>query len=55
LTGLHLYEMELPEVDAEHRSVATRLKQYINDLRMGHVPDTQGWLQTCEVEAAVAV
>jgi branched-chain amino acid aminotransferase len=49
------YEMELPTVDAEHRPVATRLKQYINDLRMGHVPDTHGWLQTCEVEAAVAV
>lgn len=40
-------KIELPPVDAANRPVATRLKAYINDLRMGLVEDEYGWLESC--------
>ncbi len=40
-------KLELPPVDETNRPVATRLKHYINRLRMGLEPDTHGWLTTC--------
>ena len=40
-------KMELPPVDETHRPVATRLKKYINRLRMGLEPDVYGWMQSC--------
>ena len=41
-------KLELSPVDAANRPIATRLKHYINRLRMGLEPDTYGWLQSCE-------
>lgn len=41
-------KMELPPVDEQHRPVATRLKKYINHLRMGLVPDEYHWLTSCD-------
>ncbi|MEQ1744989.1 MAG: branched-chain amino acid aminotransferase [Saprospiraceae bacterium] len=40
-------KLELPPVDEKHRPVATRLKNYINALRMGRIHDEYGWLQSC--------
>lgn len=41
-------KLELSPVDAEHRPVGTRLKKFINRLRMGLEPDKFGWLQYCD-------
>lgn len=41
-------KLELPPVDAQHRPVATRLKEHINRLRMGLEEDQYGWLTTCD-------
>ena len=41
-------KLELPPVDEQHRPIGTRLKKYINRLRMGLEPDEHHWLQTCE-------
>ncbi len=41
-------QLELPPVDEMHRPVASRLKNYLNRLRMGHEPDHYGWMQSCE-------
>ncbi len=41
-------QLELPPVDDTHRPVGTRLKRYLNRLRMGLEPDRYGWLQSCE-------
>lgn len=41
-------KLELPPVDAQHRPVGTRLKQYINRLRMGLEEDQHGWLSSCD-------
>jgi branched-chain amino acid aminotransferase len=40
-------KIELPPVDATNRPVATRLKTYINRLRMGLEPDVHGWISSC--------
>ena len=40
-------KIELPPVDEKHRPIGTRLKTYINRLRMGIEPDEYGWLQSC--------
>jgi branched-chain amino acid aminotransferase len=40
-------KIELPPVDETHRPVGTRLKQYINRLRMGLEPDEHHWLVSC--------
>ncbi|MEO6759820.1 MAG: aminotransferase class IV, partial [Saprospiraceae bacterium] len=40
-------KLELSEVDEASRPVASRLKNYLNRLRMGLEPDTHGWLQSC--------
>lgn len=40
-------KLELPPVDEIHRPVATRLKKYINRMRMGLEPDVHGWLHSC--------
>jgi branched-chain amino acid aminotransferase len=39
--------MELPEVNETNRPVGTRLKKYINRLRMGLEPDHFGWMHSC--------
>ncbi|MCB0525201.1 MAG: branched-chain amino acid aminotransferase [Saprospiraceae bacterium] len=39
--------MDLPPVDEEHRPVGTRLKAFLNDLRMGRVPDEYDWMVSC--------
>ncbi len=41
-------KLELPPVDEQHRPVGTRLKKYINRLRMGLERDEYHWLQSCE-------
>ena len=41
-------KLELPPVDEIHRPVGTRLKNYINQLRMGNVEDEYDWLQSCK-------
>lgn len=41
-------KMELPPVDEQHRPIGTRLKKYINRLRMGIEPDEYDWLESCE-------
>jgi branched-chain amino acid aminotransferase len=41
-------KMELSEVDELSRPVGTRLKKYINRLRMGLEPDVHGWLDSCD-------
>ena len=41
-------KLELSEVNEKTRPVGTRLKEFINHLRMGIEPDEYGWLQTCE-------
>lgn len=41
-------KMALTPVDEANRPVGTRLKRYINRLRMGLEPDEYGWLQRCE-------
>lgn len=41
-------KIELPPVDDTNRPVATRLKKYINRLRMGHEHDDHHWLQSCD-------
>lgn len=41
-------KLELTPVDEKHRPVATRLKNYINQLRMGRIRDEYDWLQTCQ-------
>jgi len=41
-------KLELPAVDDTTRPVATRLKNYINRLRMGLEPDVHGWLTSCD-------
>lgn len=41
-------KLELPPVDEEHRPVGTRLKNYINQLRMGRIPDEYGWVESCD-------
>ncbi|TNE55866.1 MAG: branched-chain amino acid aminotransferase [Bacteroidetes bacterium] len=38
---------DLPPVDETHRPVGTRLKNYINHLRMGRVEDDYEWLDSC--------
>ena len=40
-------KMELPPIDDAHRPVASRLKNYLNRLRMGKEPDEYGWMQSC--------
>ena len=40
-------KIQLPPVDAEHRPVATRLKNHFNGLKMGLLPDTHNWLTSC--------
>jgi branched-chain amino acid aminotransferase len=40
-------KLELPPVDDTHRPVATRLKKYLNRLRMGQEQDTFDWIDTC--------
>lgn len=40
-------KLELPPVDEQHRPVGTRLKNYINHLRMGRIQDEYDWLQSC--------
>jgi hypothetical protein len=40
--------MELSEVNEENRPVGTRLKKYINRLRMGLEADQHGWLESCD-------
>jgi branched-chain amino acid aminotransferase len=40
-------KMELPPIDDAHRPVASRLKTYLNRLRMGQEPDEYGWMQSC--------
>ena len=42
------HKIELPPVDETNRPVGTRLKKYINRLRMGLEPDVHGWLQSCD-------
>lgn len=39
--------LNLPPVDETHRPVGTRLKRYINRLRMGLEPDEHHWLVSC--------
>lgn len=41
-------KIELPPVDEANRPVGTRLKKYINRLRMGLEPDEYGWLHSCK-------
>lgn len=41
-------KIELPPVDESSRPVGTRLKKYINRLRMGLEEDKYGWLNTCD-------
>lgn len=41
-------KLELPPVDEKHRPIGTRLKNYINQLRVGRIPDKYGWLYSCE-------
>ncbi len=41
-------KIELPPVDEVNRPIATRLKKYINRLRMGLEPDEHHWLQSCD-------
>jgi branched-chain amino acid aminotransferase len=40
-------KLVLPPVDETHRPVGTRLKHYLNRLRMGLEPDRHGWLYPC--------
>lgn len=40
-------KIELPPVNEENRPIGTRLKAYLNRLRMGLEPDVHGWLQSC--------
>lgn len=40
-------KLELPPVDEQHRPVGTRLKNYINQLRMGRIEDEYDWLTSC--------
>lgn len=41
-------KLQLPPADEQHRPVGTRLKKYINRLRMGLEPDVHGWLHSCD-------
>ncbi|MDX2134299.1 MAG: branched-chain amino acid aminotransferase [Saprospiraceae bacterium] len=41
-------KLELPPIDAEHRPVGTRLKTFINRLRLGLEHDEHHWLQSCQ-------
>jgi len=41
-------KLELPPVDEKHRPIGTRLKNYINQLRIGRIPDKYGWLHSCD-------
>ena len=40
-------KFELPPVDEKHRPVGTRLKNHINQLRMGLLEDEYHWLEGC--------
>lgn len=40
-------KFQLPPVDAQNRPVGSRLKEYMDNLRSGKVPDNHGWLKSC--------
>jgi branched-chain amino acid aminotransferase len=40
-------KLELPPVDEKNRPIGTKLKRYINRLRMGLEEDRHGWLESC--------